>query len=110
MPDPDRMPLLNKMWALFMSDPVSFITIVLPPIGALIWLAWLVRGFFEKKHRDTVDAQLKLANDKEKVLAEKLETAKKESQELKENVAQFAPKDTNVVVNITLADLLTAAA
>ena len=102
MVDPDKMSLLDQMWALFMNAPVLFILTFLSPIGGLIWLAWLARGSYEKKHRDTVDAQLALARDQVKDAKERMETAKIDNHELKEKLAQFISIDPQV---LTIRDL-----
>jgi len=81
---------LQKVWALFMSDPVSFITamgtLTVFMTGAVV-LAWRFRGFIEKKHRETVDVRLQLASDKEKTMATELETAKRYIQNLEEKIS-----------------------
>ena len=81
---------LQKVWALFMSDPVSFITamgtLTVFMTGAVV-LAWRFRGFIEKKHRETVDVRLQLASDKEKTMATELEAAKRYIHNLEEKIS-----------------------
>ncbi len=87
MLDPDKMSLLDKMWALLMSDPVTFITIFGVVVASVAGFVWWLRGFISKEHIEAVDARLRLASDQEKILTANLETAKKENQELRETIA-----------------------
>ena len=75
---------LAKIWALVMSDPVDTIWAIaiviglrLAIMGALTTITWWYRGLVDKNKIATVEAQLKLANDKEKALREELEVLKK---------------------------------
>ena len=89
MLEPDK----EKIWTLFMSDPVTFIAAIVA-VAVFIW--WL-RGFLEKKHRDAVDAQRALARDQLENSTKELETAKKDNQKLEEKLAQFIPIDPQLL-------------
>jgi hypothetical protein len=75
---------LAKIWALIVSDPVDTIWAIaiviglrLAIMGALAAFSWWYRGFLDKNKIAAVEAQLRLANDKEKALREELEAVKK---------------------------------
>jgi hypothetical protein len=80
--------ILQRAWALFTSDPVTFITIFAIVVAGVAGFVWRFRGHIDKERLDARDERLQLASEKEKVLSEKLETAKRENQQLTERLSQ----------------------
>jgi hypothetical protein len=74
--------ILSKLWALFMSDPVPFITTVGTPVGGVVALIWWFIGFLATNRIEAIEERLKLASDKEKALTEQLDAAKGKIKEL----------------------------
>jgi uncharacterized coiled-coil protein SlyX len=60
MPMPDA----NKAWALFMSDPVTFILIFSSVIAAIGVFVWWLRGHISKERIAALEERLRLAQDK----------------------------------------------
>ncbi len=93
MLDQDKLSLLDKTWALFMSDPVTFITIFGVVVASVSGFVWWFRGHIDKERLEARDERLQLARDQVTNVKTDLETAKKDNQELKEKLAQFISID-----------------
>jgi hypothetical protein len=77
---------LSKVWTLFISDPVTFISLfggLAVVVAAFIW--WF-RGYLDKERLEIANLRLELARDQEKLSTTQLETARKENQELRDRL------------------------
>src|SRR5260221_14617282 len=89
MLDQDKLSLLDKMWALFMSDPVTFITIFGVVVASVSGFVWWFRGHMGKKRLEARDERLQLARDQVTNVKKDLDNSKKHNQELKKKHDQF---------------------
>jgi hypothetical protein len=84
-PDP------NRIWALFMSDPVTFISVVVAVAFAVFWFTWFVRHFMGKERIAILEERERIAISEERLrLAhDKYDAAKEEIQKLTISAARL---------------------
>jgi hypothetical protein len=63
----------NKLWALFMSDPVDFLAFFGVAIVAVAIFAWWLRGHIGKERIAALEERLRLAGDNQQTMTREVE-------------------------------------